>query len=147
MSAWIKAAVAVVMAAAVFFAGYRYAAALYGKDIAQLREDYATRSLQLEEQYREKERSQAAAISAAWEARDKARADAVDVSVDLERVRSEYAAYKRRVSAAGTGSESASREPCRGGPELISRCADLASRCVRMAQELSADRDAVRKME
>lgn len=133
-------------AAALFYGGYQYAAALYGADIAALREDYASRALQLEEQYREKERSQAEAISAAWEARDKARADAVDVSADLERVRREFSAYKRRVPAAGTGSEPASREPCRGGAELVSRCSELAARCVGLAQELSADRDAVKEI-
>lgn len=36
-------------------AGYQYAAALYGEDIAALREDYASRSQALEEKYREKE--------------------------------------------------------------------------------------------
>ena len=37
-----------------FAAGYRYSAALYGADIAALREDYATRAQALEAKYREK---------------------------------------------------------------------------------------------
>ena len=45
------------MGVALFVGGYRYAAAIYGEDIAELREDYASRAQQLEEKYREKERA------------------------------------------------------------------------------------------
>lgn len=129
--------------AAAFVGGYQYAAALYGADISALREDYAMRSAALEEKYREREKGQAAAITAAWEERDKARADAVDISADLERVRGEYAAFKRRVSAADTDTKKPNVQPCRGGEELVARCSEVLTRCVGMAQELSADRDAV----
>ena len=40
-----------------FVAGYQFAAALYGEDIAALREDYAARAQSLEIKYREKERT------------------------------------------------------------------------------------------
>lgn len=129
--------------AAAFVGGYQYAAALYGADISALREDYAMRSAALEEKYREREKGQAAAITAAWEERDKARADAVDISADLERVRGEYAAFKRRVSGADTDTKKPNVQPCRGGEELVARCSEVLTRCVGMAQELSADRDAV----
>ena len=42
---------------AIFTGGYQYAAALYGEDIAALREDYAARAQSLEIKYREKERT------------------------------------------------------------------------------------------
>ena len=59
-------------------AGYQYAAALYGQDIAALREDYATRAQKLEESYREREALSAAKVRAAWEERDIALARAND---------------------------------------------------------------------
>ena len=140
---WWKILAAVFGMAAAFVGGYQYAAALYGADISALREDYAMRSAALEEKYREREKGQAAAITAAWEERDKARADAVDLGADLERVRGEYAAFKRRVSAADTDTKKPNVQPCRGGEELVARCSEVLTRCVGMAQELSADRDAV----
>ena len=91
----IKVAAAVAACALCAFGGYRYAAALYGKDIAELRGDYAARAAALEEKYREKERQGAEAISAAWEERDRAMADAVDLRGDLERVRREGDALER----------------------------------------------------
>ena len=42
---------------------------IYGEDIAELREDYASRAQQLEEKYREKERATAQSLVDAWEAR------------------------------------------------------------------------------
>ena len=140
---WLKVGGVFAVALVAFVAGYRYAAALYGEDIAALRADYASRTAALEGVYREKERSQAASMAAAWAERDKARADAVDLSADLERVRGEYAAFKRRVSAADTDTKKPNVQPCRGGEELVARCSEVLTRCVGMAQELSADRDAV----
>ena len=126
-----------------FIAGYRFAAALYGADISELRGDYATRAAALEEKYREEERGKAAALAAAWEERDKARGDAVDLRADLERVRGEYDAFKRRVSRADANPAKPNREPSGGGAELVARCSEVVARCVGLAQELSADRDAV----
>lgn len=143
---WLKIGAGVLAAVSLFVGGYQYAAALYGKDISDLRADYASRAAALEEKYRAEERSQSAALAAAWEERDRARADAVDLSADLERVRGEYASLKRRVPAAGAGSGKPHVEPCRGGAELVSRCSELLARCVGMAQELSADRDAVNRI-
>ena len=57
MNNWKMLAV-LVLGAAFFVAGYQYAAALYGEDIAALREDYATRAHALEVKYREKEKVQ-----------------------------------------------------------------------------------------
>lgn len=100
---WQTAATAAACALSAFV-GYQYAAAVYGKDIAELREDYAARAAALEEKYREKERRGAEAIRTAWEERDRAMADAVDLSGDLERVRREGADLRRRLSAAGSDS-------------------------------------------
>ncbi len=48
MKTW-KLLAVLVLSAAFFVTGYQHAAALYGEDVAALREDYATRSQALEE--------------------------------------------------------------------------------------------------
>ena len=82
-----------------FAAGYRYSAALYGADIAALREDYATRAQALEAKYREKERVQYQSLVEAWQARDEALSLVDALNGDIDRVRGEAAAAKRRLSA------------------------------------------------
>ena len=141
-----KAASAVIAGAAIFVAGYQYAAALYGEDIAALREDYATRASALEERYREKEQENARAVVAAWEERDRARRDAVDLSGDLERVRDEAAALRRQLSRAPADS----CKPCRAElaecSGLLARGAELLDRGSNLAQEVAAEKDAVVRM-
>ena len=63
-------------AVACFLGGYQVAAALYGRDIAQLREDYALRAKLLEEDYRGKEALARQSLVAAWEERDAAHREA-----------------------------------------------------------------------
>lgn len=109
------------MGVALFVGGYRYAAAIYGEDIAELREDYASRAQQLEEKYREKERATAQSLVDAWEARDAALARASDLSGDLDRVRLEADAARRRLS--GTTSDT-----CKLERERLARCSGLVVR-------------------
>ena len=55
--------VAVLVASAAFFVtGYQYAAALYTKDIEEMRRDYAERSRIMEEEYRAHEQKQTQAL-------------------------------------------------------------------------------------
>lgn len=137
----ILAAVAALFAAAV--SGYQYAAALYGQDIADLREDYATRAAALEAKYREKEQQNARAVVAAWEERDRAKALAADLTGDLERVRMEADAARRELSRA-------SGDPCHDERSKLARCtevvergAELVARCSRFYSDLAADKDAI----
>lgn len=76
ISFWIKVGVAAACAVACFLGGYQVAAALYGRDIAQLREDYAVRAQLLEENYRGKEALARQSLIAAWEERDAAQREA-----------------------------------------------------------------------
>ena len=141
-----KAAFALVCAVAVFVAGYKYAAALYGEDIAALREDYASRAQQLEEKYREKERATAQSLVDAWEARDAALARVDDLAGDVDRVRKQADAYRRRLSAAGADT----CEPCRVElarcAGLLERGASVAGRCAELSQRIAIDKDAVVKI-
>lgn len=129
-----------------FVSGYRYAAALYGEDIAALREDYATRAQTLEAKYREKERGYAQSLVDAWEARDKALARADDLGAVLERVRKQSAAARRRLSAVTAGSCDAEREQLARCADLVERGAELVRRGVDLSERTAIDKDALTKI-
>ena len=131
------------MGVALFVGGYRYAAAIYGEDIAELREDYASRAQQLEEKYREKERATAQSLVDAWEARDAALARASDLSGDLDRVRREAAAARSRLSAVTAGSCGAEREQLARCADLVERGAELVRRGVELSERTAIDKDSV----
>lgn len=76
VSVWLKVGAVSVGAVACFLGGYQVASAIYGRDIAQLREDYATRAQMLEEEYRGKEAIARQSLIAAWEERDAAHVEA-----------------------------------------------------------------------
>lgn len=128
------------------FAGYRYAAALYTADIESLRADYAARAAQLEETYRAKERASTEALSAAWDARDKALADAVDLRGDLDRVRREGADLRRRLSEAGPNSCDACRAKLAGCVGLLEEGSSLLAEGAALSQRIAADKDALARI-
>lgn len=146
MSAWLKPAAAVLAALIAFGAGCRYSAAQAGAEISALREDYATRARALEEKYRESEALANAKIRAAWEERDIALAHASDLSADLERVRKQADAARRRLSASSANSCKSEREQLARGAELLERGSVLLDRCVRLSERLAIDKDAVVKI-
>lgn len=124
-------------------AGYQYAAALYGEDIAALREDYATRAQSLEIKYREKERTYAQSLVEAWEVRDAALARASDLSGDLDRVRLEADAARRRLSGAGPDSCKSEREQLARCADLLERGTELVRRGVELSERTAIDKDAM----
>ena len=146
MASWMKATGSVAAGVGIFVAGYQYAAALYGEDIAALREDYATRAQSLEIKYREKERTYAQSLVDAWEARDKALARVDDLGADLERVRKQAADARRRLSAAGSDTCKSERKRLERGAELVERGSGLLERCVQLAERTSIDKDAITKI-
>lgn len=147
MSVQVLKGVAVLLASAAFFiAGYQYAAALYGEDIAALREDYATRAQSLEVKYREKERGYAQSLVDAWEDRDKALARADDLGADLERVRKQAADARRRLSAASDATCDAERKQLARCADLVERGAELVKRGVELSERTAIDKDAVVKI-
>lgn len=129
-----------------FAAGYRYSAALYGADIAALREDYATRAQSLEVKYREKERGYAQSLVDAWEARDKALARADDLGADLDRVRKQAADARSRLSASSAGSCDAERKQLARCADLVERGAELVRRGVELSERTAIDKDALTKI-
>ena len=143
MASWMKAAGSVAAGVGIFVAGYQYAAALYGQDIAELREDYATRAQGLEAKYREKERGYAQSLVDAWEARDEALARVDDLGADLERVRKQSDAARRRLSAVTAGSCDAEREQLARCAGLLERGAELVRRGVELSERTAIDKDAM----
>lgn len=146
MASWMKAAGSVAAGVGIFVAGYQYAAALYGEDIAALREDYATRAQSLEIKYREKERNYAQSLVEAWEVRDAALARADDLSGDLDRVRLEADAARRRLSGAGPDSCKSCREQLARCSGIVVRGAELVRRSVELSERTAIDKDAVVKI-
>ena len=138
-----KNGLVLIIAVCAFFGGYRYAAALYGQDIAELREDYAARAQSLEIKYREKERTYAQSLVDAWEARDKALARVDDLSGDLDRVRREAAAARSRLSAVTAGSCGAEREQLARCADIVERGAELVKRGVELSERTAIDKDSV----
>ena len=135
--------IAVVALTAAFLGGYQYAAALYGEDIAALREDYAARAQSLEIKYREKERTYAQSLVDAWEVRDAALARASDLSGDLDRVRLEADAARRRLSGTTSDTCKLEREQLARCTDLVERGADLVRRGVELSERTAIDKDAV----
>lgn len=145
MKTW-KLLAVLVLSAAFFVTGYQYAAALYGEDIAELREDYATRAQQLEEKYREKERATAQSLVDAWEERDAALARVDDLTGDVERVRKQADAARRRLSGAGPDSCKSCREQLARCSGIVVRGAELVRRGVELSERTAIDKDALTKI-
>ena len=135
--------IAVVALTAAFIGGYQFAAALYGEDLATLKEDYATRAQSLEVKYREKERTYAQNLVEAWEVRDAALARIDDLGADLERVRKQATDAKRRLSAAAGGTCDAEKEQLARCAGLLERGTELVRRGVELSERTAIDKDAV----
>lgn len=127
-------------------AGYQYAAALYTKDIEEMRRDYAERSHALEEKHRATERKQTQALVAAWEERDAALARAAVLTGDVERVRKQAAYAKRRLSAASSGTCDAERKQLARCTDLLERGTELVRRGVELSERTAIDKDALAKI-
>lgn len=145
MNNWKMLAV-LVLSAAFFVTGYQYAAALYGADIAALREDYATRAHALEVKYREKEKVQYKSLVLAWEERDRALSRVDALGADLDRVRKQAADARRRLSAAGAGACDAERKQLARCADLLERGSELVRRGVDLSERTAIDKDAVVKI-
>ena len=143
MSAWLKPAAAVLAALIAFGAGCRYSAAQADAEISALKEEYATRARALEEKYRESEALANAKLRAAWEERDIALAHASDLSADLERVRKQSDAARRRLSAAGAGTCKSERKQLARCADLVERGAELVRRGVELSERTAIDKDSV----
>lgn len=150
ISFWIKVGVAAACAVACFLGGYQFAAALYGRDIAQLREDYATRARLLEEQFRDKEAIARQSLIAAWEERDAAHREADRRVGELDALarslRDENASLRSELSRTAG-------DPCAPCARSLGECtrlldegAELLVEGAKIRLEDAGDIDAIRKV-
>ena len=148
ISFWIKVGAVTLGAAACFLGGYQVAAALYGRDIAQLREDYALHAQRLEEEYRGKEALARQSLIAAWEERDAAHREADRRVGELDALtrslRDENASLRRKLSSATADSCAPDRTALAECLGLLDRGAELLAGCARVRLEDAADIDAIR---
>lgn len=143
---WLKWAGAALAAAALFVSGYKYSAALYEADIAQLLKDQALATKELTDEYRKKEQSQAAALADAWDQLERARAESVDLRADVDRVRKLANGYRAKLSAASPDSCDVIRERLASCTELLSEGAGLSAEGADLAERVAARKDAVVKI-
>lgn len=150
LSVWMKVGALALGAVACFVGGYQVAAALYGRDIAQLREDYAVRAQLLEENYRGKEALARQSLIAAWEERDAAHREADRRVADLDALarglRDENAALRRELSGAPG-------DPCAPCARSLGECSRLLDESAgllvegaRVRLEDAGDIDAIRRI-
>ena len=149
-SVWMKVGALALGAAACFGGGYQVAAALYGRDIAQLREDYALHAQRLEEEYRDKEAIARQSLIAAWEERDAAHREADRRVGELDALarslRDENASLRSELSGAPG-------DPCAPCARSLGECsrlldesAELLVEGARVRLEDAGDIDAIRRI-
>ena len=143
---WFKWAGAALAAAALFLSGYKYAAAIYEADIADMQAKHALALKDKTDEYRAKEQSQAKQLADAWDALERARAESVDLRADVERVRDEADRYRARLSAAGADSCTPVRKRLASCVGLLSEGSGLAAEGAELSQELSGKHDALARM-
>lgn len=135
---WLKYLGAALAAAALFVSGYKYAAALYEADIADMQAQHALALKEKTDEYRSKEQNQAQQLADAWDQLERARAESVDLRADVERVRNEADRYLSRLSSADRKSSSSSYQTqvftC---TRLLKESAELLEEGGRMAQEFA----------
>lgn len=120
-------------AAAIFFAGYQYAAALYEKDAADLREAEAVARADLG-------RKQYAKLVASMDALAGLRGELADARADAERVRRAAEVRARRTSAAACSAERAAITACE---RLLRESVGLLAEGRELLQETAGVHDAL----
>lgn len=143
---WFKWAGAALAAVALFVSGYKYSAALYEADIAQLLKDQALATKEFTDEYRKKEQSQAAALADAWDQLERARAESVDLRADVDRVRKLADNYRARLSAAGANSCDAVRERLASCVGLLEEGSSLSEEGASLSQRVSGKQEALARL-
>lgn len=146
MNTWLKVATCAVAGFLIFGAGYKYAAALYEADIAEMQAQHALALKEKNDEYRTKEQSQAKQLADAWDALERARAESVDLRADVNRVRSEADRYRAELSRANPDSCTPLRKRLARCAELLSEGAGLSVEGAGISQRIAGKHDAVIKL-
>lgn len=146
MNTWLKVATCAVTGFLIFGAGYKYAAALYEADIADLQAQYALAMEEKTDEYRAKEQSQAKQLADAWDALERARAESVSLRDDVDRVRKLADNYRARLSAAGANSCDAVRERLASCVGLLEEGSSLSEEGASLSQRVSGKQEALARL-
>lgn len=146
MNVWLKIGGALFAAVALFASGYKYAAALYEADIADMQAKHALALKDKTDEYRAKEQSQAKQLADAWDALERARAESVDLRSDVDRVRDEADRYRAELSRANPDSCTPIRKRLARCVGLLEEGASLSSEGAGLSQRLSGKHDALARM-
>ena len=119
--------------------GYKYAAALYEADIADMQAQHALALKEKTDEYRAKEQSQAQQLADAWDNYEKARAESVSLRGDVDD-------YRARLSAAGSASCAPDRERLASCTKLLEEGAKLSAEGAELAQRIAEKKDALSTM-
>jgi len=143
---WLKYLGAALAAVAIFASGYKYAAAIYEADIADMQAQHALALKEKTDEYRAKERGQAQQLADAWDALEHARAESVSLRGDVDRVRKLADGYRARLSSAGADSCTSLRKRLVRCAELLEEGAGLSAEGSELAERVAARKDAVVKI-
>lgn len=146
MISWYKAVAVAVAAAAFFIGGYKYAAALYEADIADMQAHHALALKEKTDEYRSKEQSQAKELAAAWDQLERARAESVSLRDDVDRVRKLADSYRTKLSGADSDPCAPIRKRLTSCTRLLEEGASLSSEGAGLAEGIASKKDAVIKI-
>lgn len=146
MNTWLKVATCAVAGILIFGAGYKYAAALYEADIADLQAQHALAMKEKTDEYRSKEQSQAKQLADAYDKYEKARAESVDLRADVDRVRKLADSYRAKLSGADSDSCAPIRKRLTSCTELLEEGAGLSSEGASLSQRVAGKHDALVRM-
>ena len=137
MNTWLKVASCAVVGLLIFGAGYKYAAALYEADIADMQAQHALALKEKTDEYRSKEQSQAKELAAAWDQLERARAESVSLRDD---------SYRTKLSGADSDPCAPIRKRLTSCTRLLEEGASLSSEGAGLAEGIASKKDAVIKI-
>lgn len=143
---WFKWAGAALAAVAIFASGYKYAAAIYEADIADLQAQHALTTKELTDEYRRKEQDQAKQLADAWDKYEKARAESVDLRADVDRVRDEADRYRAELSRANPDSCTPIRKRLDRCVGLLEEGSSLSEEGASLSQRVSGKQEALARL-
>lgn len=143
---WFKWAGAALAAVAIFVSGYKYAAAIYEADIADMQTQHALAMKEKTDEYRAKEQNQAQQLADAWDALERARAESVDLRADVARVRDEADRYRAELSRADADSCTPVRKRLASCVGLLEEGAELSEEGASLSQRVSGKQEALARL-
>lgn len=147
MTGYIKLGMVAAALALAFGGGYRYAAALYSKDMADYKAAQTAAAQQQEAAFRAKEQENAKRLVEALDERDRALASATDLSGDLERLRqsARRAANSGKMSGPCSSAVKPYQQRLASCTDLLLESAQLLREGADLARRAAINKDTIQK--